>query len=378
MTLDLDDIQGNVLHGYRHPEAAFMFLHVRHAAAGRRLLRTLAEEVTPASQHKPAAPLNVALTANGLRALNLDVARLPGEFLQGMAGRADRLGDTGPSAPVHWEKGLGDGTAHLLVTLYDHAPEALAERVERIGALAAADEIEQVACEYGSRAALGRSEHFGYADGFSQPGVAGQPGPQRPGDGVKRWWGGWRPLKAGEFILGHPDEDGGAPVPPICSNGTFMVFRKLEQDVARFHGLVADVATEQFGGDTEYVAAKLMGRWRDGAPVIRAPHTADPDLAADRGRVNDFRYGRDRSGRRCPLGAHVRRANPRDALVGGQVRTTRHRIIRRGNPVRPADRRRRRPARAAVRLPERQHRASVRDGQRVAARRQHVRPRPRA
>ena len=130
--------------------------------------------------------------------------------------------------------------------------------------------------------------------------------------------GGWRPLEPGEFILGYRDEDGvlpEAPVPPFARNGTFMVYRKLAQDVPAFERLVRAAADEHFDGDVELVAAKLAGRWRDGSPLMLHPWI-------DRGRgprevLNDFRYGGDELGRSCPLGAHVRRANPRDGLPGG-------------------------------------------------------------
>lgn len=124
-------------------------------------------------------------------------------------------------------------------------------------------------------------------------------------------------------------------IPPLLRNGTFMVFRKLAQDVAAFQAAVTALADQQFGGDSALVAAKLLGRWRDGTPLARSPRHPDPELVADDQRRNDFRYARDPKGRECPLGAHIRRANPRDALVGGARRTIRHRIIRRGMPYGP-------------------------------------------
>jgi Dyp-type peroxidase family len=130
-----------------------------------------------------------------------------------------------------------------------------------------------------------------------------------------------------------------------------MVYRKLEQDVERFRAFLDREATHhcaRFGVNhgtdpetahayaRELVAAKLVGRWRDGVAVELAPER-DPEeanrlrhAAADHP-DNDFRYEGDRDGRRCPLGAHVRRTNPRDA-VPKTTQARRHRIIRRGMP----------------------------------------------
>ncbi len=244
--LDLDDIQGNVLQGYRMPEAAYVFLRMPDAAAGRALLRDLAARVTTArpwdSQDTPPTALNVALTANGLRELGVDgqtFERLPAEFLSGMAARAERLGDTGESAPANWEPGYRDGNAHILVILYDTDARRLGERVDRFRS----GPLKVVVIERATRRELGLyREHFGYTDGIAQPALEGQWLSPRPGEGVATAGGGWRALKAGEFILGHPDEHGGPAVPPLLRNGTFMVVRKLAQDVMRFRAMVTELA----------------------------------------------------------------------------------------------------------------------------------------
>jgi deferrochelatase/peroxidase EfeB len=108
-----------------------------------------------------------------------------------------------------------------------------------------------------------------------------------------------------------------------------MIYRKFFMDVVRFTGFLRESA-RLTGGDEELVAAKVMGRWRDGTPLILSPDRPDPELAADPTRVNDFRYESDLEGLRCPLGAHIRRANPRDALGWQGSLSLRHRMIRRG------------------------------------------------
>jgi Dyp-type peroxidase family len=173
-------------------------------------------------------------------------------------------------------------------------------------------------------------EHFGFADGFSQPAVEGSGRPAR-GAGVQRRFGRWRHLRLGEFVLGHRDEDGivaGADA-TLQRNGTFMVWRKLAQDVWLFRRWLRELAGED-PDEQERVAAKIVGRWREGGSLVRSPESA-----TRAGRGTGFTYGGDPDGLRCPLGAHVRRANPRDALGWRTERTKRHRIIRRGMPYGP-------------------------------------------
>ena len=137
------------------------------------------------------------------------------------------------------------------------------------------------------------------------------------------------PVKAGEFILGYDDENGppvGLPQPEILSrNGSYMAYRRLQEHVGRFREFL-----QQHGKtpeDQELVAAKLMGRWRSGAPLVLAPEKDDPALAADPQRNNDFNYSKmDPYGYAIPLGSHIRRMNPRDTAANIQ----RRKMIRRG------------------------------------------------
>jgi Dyp-type peroxidase family len=140
-------------------------------------------------------------------------------------------------------------------------------------------------------------------------------------------------MAVGEFLLGHVDEDGtlpAAPAKPFDCNGTFMVYRKLHMDVAAFRRFIAEEGAKYPGGP-EKLGAKIVGRWQDGTPLCVSPDAPDPEVAGDPARINDFSYANDAEGLRCPIGAHIRRANPRDMkeFFDGRL-TNRHRIIRRG------------------------------------------------
>jgi Dyp-type peroxidase family len=172
------------------------------------------------------------------------------------------------------------------------------------------------------------TEAFGFRDGISHPAIegSGMPG-TNPGE---------QPLKAGEFVLGYRDELGGFPPLPrpevLGRNGTYVVFRKLHQRVAEFRRYLK--AYSKGLEDEELMAAKMMGRWRSGAPLALCPFHDDPELGADPRRNNDFLFrDDDPDGFKTPCGSHIRRTNPRDAKIAGMARI--HRMIRRGTAYGP-------------------------------------------
>lgn len=363
--LDLDDVQGNILNGYGSDfgHAVHLLLHASTAEAARQCLRQVADRVTTAVRWSPddhpRTTLNVAITYSGFEQLGLRrdlLARFPEVFRSSTRDRAAELGDVGPSHPAGWDEHLGTGHVHVVLTVCAREREDLAAESRRLHTEVEAIPDLTVADEQETHALPGRREHFGFADGFSQPEIEGVERPSRhrstadSGVGTPRPGGGWEPVKLGEFLLGHRDEDGrvdNEPDADLVRNGTYVVYRKLEQDVLLFERLLAD-AEERTGLPKELVAAKLMGRWRDGTALTTRPSRTPPDdlsADADEQPANDFRYlPDDRDGHVCPLGAHVRRANPRDALdFGGALRdsgalTARHRIIRRGMPYDDPDR----------------------------------------
>ena len=340
MKLDLRDIQGGVLRSYAHRHAMYLFVRFEHDAGARRWLGELAPRVQTAEtwETKPRDVLNVALTFSGLEALALPPRILdafPHEFRQGMRARAEKvLQDTGPSHPSRWEPGLGD--AHALVTVHAADAEALDEWREQIVGAGEGDVelVHALVAGHLPPNAIGsryNREHFGFSDGFAQPSLKGV-GDNDRGMGVPRRWFGWRRLAVGEFLLGHADEDRRyAPAPAgLRDNGTFMVFRKLHQDVARWRQYFLEAADGD-AGRSEVLQAKVVGRWKDGSSLAVCPQAPDAAAATD----NGFRYRGDPDGLRCPIGSHVRRVNPRDGLGWGAKPTYRHRIIRRGMPYGP-------------------------------------------
>src|SRR5215212_8775238 len=322
--LELDDIQSGALHERPSPYVGrYLLLRIDDRAAGRELVRRLhpfVDSGRPSGDPAQDAWITVAFTYHGLKALGVPQESLDSfspEFRQGMAARAAELGDVGDSSPEHWEKPLGTADVHVaLAVLSPDAArlEALAERArDAHEQLPGVEVIWRQDCY---QLATGRTS-FGFKDGIGQPAVEGSGQPaSNPGE---------RPLKAGEIILGYPDETGELPPMPtpevLGRNGTYIVFRKLHTRVAAYR---------------QYLAAKMVGRWQSGAPLAVTPDRDDPELGGDPRRHNEFLYGDDPRGLKCPLGAHARRANPRDGFDGdGAVEVRLHRMIRRGTSYGP-------------------------------------------
>lgn len=276
--------------------------------------------------------VSIAFTWNGLRALGLDGASLatfPEEFKQGMARRAQVLGDEGRNSPAVWRDGTAGDDLHAIAVLFAHDAAERERCVQKHQALVARCEGVEVVSSLDLEATPPfdyAHDHFGYRDRLSQPVVKGSGDEPTPGSGP--------PLAPGEFILGYDDEAGPVgdlPQPAALSrNGSFMAYRRLEEHVGAFREFLR--AHGQTPEEQELVAAKLMGRWRSGAPLVHAPDRDDPALGADAQRNNDFDYGKmDPHGYAVPLGSHIRRMNPRDTAAN----MNRRRMIRRGGTYGP-------------------------------------------
>jgi len=348
--MDLADIQGDILRGYGNDYdcTSYAFVTIECPPEQARVwFSGLLDHVTTAEPwpagEKPLTTLNVAVTAPGLRALGVSedvVGSFSREFREGMASRATLLGDVGPSAPESWEPGLGTGEAHVLLTInaqqtsdHERALAKMKDAMDAAGGL-------RIVYQKDTELLPGSREHFGYTDGFAQPAIEGSSDDKARGGGVPLKRGGWRPLAPGEFILGYPDEDTrvdpkrrlpNAPAAPLGRSGTYMVWRKLYQDVALWRRVMRDAA-RVYDGDEHKLSAKVVGRWRNGAPLVQYPDAPPAQFDPKTPGGNDFRYEDDMDGMRCPLGSHIRRSNPRDALNFEGHLSFRHRMIRRGMP----------------------------------------------
>jgi Dyp-type peroxidase family len=332
--LELDDIQSGVLRPRPTPYAAtYIALRLDDRKAGRELMVRLSTAVTSAAN--PTSPLadtwvSIALTYNGLKALGTPQDSLDSfswEFRQGMAARAKELGDTGESSPNNWEKPLGTPDVHVILVAVASNTQQLEFSLER--ARKTYRELPGIAAIWRQdcHALSTEKEPFGFRDGINHPSIEGS---GIPGTNPKE-----QPLKAGEFILGYRDEMGGIQTtrPDILGrNGTYVVFRKLRQHVGEFRQYMKANSTS--AEDEELLAAKMMGRWRSGAPLALCPFHDNPELGADRSRNNNFLFAKDDPvGFKTPGGSHIRRVNPRDSSVAGIVKL--HRMIRRGTAYGP-------------------------------------------
>jgi Dyp-type peroxidase family len=316
--------------------ARYEFLRLREGAAGRRWLAGIIDEIGTAAAVGTASPdsrwVSVAFTWTGLRALGLDEATLdafPEEFRQGMAARAPMLGLTGANHPDHWVDELGQAELHAIVMFFtrDVAERERCKR-EHERYLATLDGVDRLASvDLEANPPFDHPhEHFGYRDRLSSIPIAGAAEPVQPGSGPA--------VAAGEFFLGHVDESGARPLPPalreLARNGSYLAYLKMQQHVGAFRDFLR--RNGETPDEQELLAAKLMGRWRSGAPLVLAPTIDDPELGSDMQRTNDFDYGQmDPHGYACPIGAHIRRVNPRDTAASIQ----RHRMIRRGSTYGP-------------------------------------------
>jgi Dyp-type peroxidase family len=333
--LELNDIQSGALHGRPSPYAGvYILFRIDDRRAGREFLRRLIPALDSAT--KPAdrnqdAWVTVAITFQGLKALgvpqdSLDSFPLP--FQQGMAARSDILGDVGDSSPENWEKPLGTSDVHIAICAL--APDAARLEVVVARARTSFDAFPGVTAIWRQdcHALPTEKEAFGFRDGISHPAVEGS---GVPGSNPQE-----TPFKAGEFILGYPDETDELPPMPLPEvlgkNGTYVVFRKLHQNVAAFRQYLKANSSSPEAEDL--LGAKMMGRWQSGAPLALCPFHDDPGLGADSTRNNDFLFeDDDPKGLKTPPGSHVRRMNPRDAKISGFAR--RHRMIRRGTSYGP-------------------------------------------
>jgi deferrochelatase/peroxidase EfeB len=334
-TADFSDIQGLVRFGYGSlTEASFLLLRIHSDAAARSWLATAPVTTAEQLSKPPQRALQVAFTREGLEALGVEEDLLSGfspEFLSGMAGqesRSRRLGDVAANAPQSWQWGGPGNVPHLLLLLYAQPGQLDPwEQTLQTPGWEAAFEVQsrlQTSDLFGT-------EPFGFNDGVSQPTPDWER--RRSPEGDQLNYGNL--VSLGEFLLGYPNEYGkytnrpllstrepGIPALPIAEdepdkldfgrNGSYLVFRQLEQDVRGFWRFL-DTQANSDPQIRQELAESMVGRKMDGTPLVRSDVQSitgnDPKFAAQ----NQFTFESDSDGIRCPLGAHIRRANPRNA-----------------------------------------------------------------
>jgi Dyp-type peroxidase family len=345
--LEREDIQANVLSSPAWKRAEYRFLTIEDPKAFRpailRLLESGDHDFITAQGFEDARKdrslsrsMNIAFTWSGLERLGIAKEYLNGmplAFRQGMAARADILGDVGEWAPDKWQGMLGHCEIHVLIATFSMADDVddywrevltCAREGTKPDGPSIFPGCRMIQKESGER--LWRDgypvEPFGFRDGIGQPNVEGIDDHKASKQA---------PIAPGEFILGYADIDGNDQIAKdfvgqfcrdLCLNGTYMVFRKLEQNVAAFKGATGD-------GD---LGSRLFGRRKHGGSLADDRPISNSNHGSPEPRVLDnFDYGDDPDGKKCPFGSHARRTNPRNEEA------RRHRIIRRGIPYKEGD-----------------------------------------
>jgi Dyp-type peroxidase family len=319
---EFSEIQGLIASGYARQRAmCCLLLRIVEIEAARNWIAGLIPQITFCGDQDGDSKLNVALTYSGLQQL-LDQDTLQGfsrEFQEGMVTphRQRVLGDLpgSPGDPQCWKwGGPHRDTVHLLVLVYELNCAVLSARLEQLHSSLSG---VQIVTELKSTSLQHDKEHFGFRDGISQPWIAGLHKPQPERDRVAM----------GELVIGYDDGSGVAePAPAIATNGSYLVLRQLVQLVPEFWSQIPNLSDE----DSLRVAAKRVGRWPDGTPLALSPEPPETPNPS-----NDFDFSKlDPDGIRCPIGSHIRRANPRDGLLDDPAQSlqevNRHRILRRG------------------------------------------------
>ena len=339
--IDYCDVQGLVRFGYgRMKGASYALLRVRNVAAARAWLRSAHITSAEALKLPPSTALQVAFTASGLRALEVPSAVIEGfspEFRVGMPeeNRARRLGDIGYNAPSKWKWGYAATNLPHLVVMFFADRLGLASFIQNSKQNGWNEAFEELL--WLETADLDGVEPFGFADGISQPHIDWD----RQRDVTRPQIDYSNVVALGEFLLGYPNEYNKYTDRPLIDpdpistnllnaedapgrkdvgrNGTYLVLRQLQQDVRGFWQFV----NQQSGGnagEAEKLAAAFVGRTRMGSPLVPGEERPVPGVGPDPDEIclNQFTFAKDPRGVGCPFGAHVHRANPRNADFPGR------------------------------------------------------------
>jgi Dyp-type peroxidase family len=355
--LDLDDIQGDILEGLQKNAENFLFFKIVDPGAFKTMVRQHALERTTSAQrvkernlfiahskglHRPITALfegmNLGFTHHGIAQLvTVQTLKFDPAFERGADHQetASILNDPPPST---WLKEFVADRIDGVFLITGANPSSVMFRSNELLRLLG-NSVKVIYAEMGTTRPdpeRGR-EHFGFRDGVSQPGIRGLTSVSDPIRSPDEGLPGQDLVWPGEFVFGYPGQDrdhptkGGPPpkmAAPWMRNGSYIVFRRLEQKVPEFWRFVREHAV-RLGMDPELLAARMVGRWKSGAPLELAPLRDDPRLGADEKRRNDFGFGDDPEQRKCPYAAHIRKVHPR-VDTRNEAEVQRHRIIRQG------------------------------------------------
>ena len=329
--VEFADVQGLVRFGYGHlTEASYALVRVKNVAAAKAWLHST--RVTDAAKSPTNTAINIAFTAPGLRALGISESVIAGfsqEFRAGMAqeSRARQLGDVGNNAPSNWAWGSYGCEPHAVVMFFGK-PEQFGFFVQSTKGTPWSDAFEEVTSLGTSN--LDEHEPFGFKDGISQPQIDWEQRRQTPCTQLEYT----NIVALGEFLLGYRNEYGKITDRPLLEpdsasaellaandaptkkdlgrNGTYLVMRELKQDVRKFWQFLHQQAAGNIE-EARQLGAKIVGRMQSGDPLVPTEERPTPGSDATSTQQNRFTYHNDPTGARCPFGAHIRRANPRNS-----------------------------------------------------------------
>ncbi|KAJ7205969.1 dye-decolorizing peroxidase precursor [Mycena pura] len=338
--LDTDNIQSDILVGQQKNKELFFFFKVNDAATFKAklasdiipLITTTTEVLSEDTQ--PVTAVNLAFSNTGLVALGVDDELGDPDFVAGQFSEATSVGDD----PSTWNPAFAGTNIHGVFLLASDTVDNLNAELASIQSILGSSVTELYSLQGAARPGDEEGhEHFGFMDGISQPAITGFTTPVHPGQ-IPRL-----------FLLGEDGDPNLSARPGWAKDGAFLVFRQLQQLVPEFNQFLQENAVDQ---DTltpeqgsDLLGARMVGRWKSGAPVFLSPTHDDPVLAADPDRNNDFTYliadalpdpGTENhfNQTNCPFGAHIRKVHPRGDLSDGADEQL-HFIIRSSIPYGP-------------------------------------------
>ncbi|KAL5503918.1 DYP1 [Sanghuangporus vaninii] len=330
---DLQDVQGDIILGFPKRTEDFIFFNIQNAAAFKRDLKQLIPAITSTADiqklrkdiddHKKsgkhgllkAVGINIAFSVKGLEKLGITDDLGDASFKKGQLGNASALGDTGKTDSSgnfvpDWLEPFKNEIDGVILVAGD-SRESVQEGDNKVEHVLGHSIKEVFKVKGQTRPGKEKGhEHFGFLDGISSPAIDAVTG-HLPGQIV---------VPPGVIITGVTDGDSVAR-PAWAKNGSFLVYRQLQQLVPEFNKFLHDnpVVVDGLPRDkgSELLGARFFGRWKSGAPIELSPLKDDPELAKDKQRNNNFDFSGEsfNDQTKCPFAAHIRKTNPRADLL---------------------------------------------------------------